>query len=183
VPSPISPPLRVTPAAVRAAVSSFPNGSAGGPDGLRPQHLKDLLVNSTNKDPLLSDITNLCNLFLSGNIPNNVCPTIFGANLLAISKKGGGVRPIAVGYVWRRLTAKVVCSHVKDRSLALLAPRQLGFAVKGGAEGVGTQDGFFFKTCSLEKYSLTSTSKMLSIAFGEIAFLTSLKSTFPSIPT
>ena len=27
---------------VRKAIISFPNGSAGGPDGLRPQHLKDL---------------------------------------------------------------------------------------------------------------------------------------------
>ena len=29
--------------AVRRAVASFPHGSAGGPDGLSPQHLKDML--------------------------------------------------------------------------------------------------------------------------------------------
>jgi len=28
---------------VRKAVLSFPAGSSGGPDGLRPQHLRDLL--------------------------------------------------------------------------------------------------------------------------------------------
>src|SRR5271163_754301 len=32
------------------------------------------------------------------------------------------------------LRQKVACQQVKERSLALLAPRQLGFAVKGGAE-------------------------------------------------
>ena len=84
-------------------------------------------------------------MLLSGDIPNNVRPIIFGANLLAISKKGGGVRPIAVGYVWRRLTAKVACSHVKERSLALLAPRQLGFAVKGGAEAAAHATRIFLQ--------------------------------------
>jgi len=29
---------------VRQAVLSFPAGSAGGPDGLRPQHIGDLLL-------------------------------------------------------------------------------------------------------------------------------------------
>ena len=29
---------------VQAAIKTFPGGSAGGPDGLRPQHLKDLLI-------------------------------------------------------------------------------------------------------------------------------------------
>ena len=36
-------PLQVLPLAVRSAIQSFPNGSAGGPDSLRPQHIKDLL--------------------------------------------------------------------------------------------------------------------------------------------
>jgi len=129
-----SPSLQVGPAAVRAAITSFPNGSAGGPDGMRPQHLKDLLTGAADDDPLLGVLTELTNLLLSGDIPSHIRGALFGANLLAIAKKGGGVRPIAVGYVWRRLAAKVACQHVKERSFALLAPRQLGFAVKGGAE-------------------------------------------------
>ena len=54
--------------------------------------------------------------------------------MLVIAKKTGGIRPIAVGYVWRRLAAKVACSHVKEAATALLAPRQLGFGIPGGAE-------------------------------------------------
>jgi len=50
-------------------------------------------------------ITDLVNLQLEGLIPSSVQSTLHGATLLAISKKTGGVRPIAVGYVWRRLTA------------------------------------------------------------------------------
>ena len=36
------PSLTVAEEDVRRAIASFPNGSAGGPDGLRLQHLKDL---------------------------------------------------------------------------------------------------------------------------------------------
>ena len=105
--------------------------SAAGPDGLRPQHLKDLLLGCADDSPLLEAITDLINLLLAGKVPTSA---IFGANLLAITKKSGEIRPIAVGYVWRRLAAKVACSHVKDASVAILTPRQLGFGVRNGAE-------------------------------------------------
>ena len=128
------PPLQVFPAAVKKAIQSFPNGSAAGPDGLRPQHLKDLLVGANDNNPLLVAITDLTNLMLAGGTPASVRGIIFGANLLAIMKKTGGIRPIAVGYVWRRLTAKLACNHAMGASAAILAPRQLGFGVSGGAE-------------------------------------------------
>ena len=133
-PSTTMQPLQVSSAAVRAAIQSFPNGSAAGPDGLRPQHLKDLLQGCSDVNPLMDAITDFTNLLLTGKTPTSVRGAIFGANLLAIAKKSGGIRPIAVGYVWRRLAAKVACNHVQDASAALLAPRQLGFGVKGGAE-------------------------------------------------
>jgi hypothetical protein len=128
------PPLQVSPLAIKKAILSFPNGSAGGPDGLRPQLLKDLLLGAPDDHPLLIAITELTNLQLRGHTPSSVRSTLFGAKLLAIRKKTGGIRPIAVGYVWRRLTAKVACSHVKESSSVLLAPRQLGFGIAGGAE-------------------------------------------------
>ena len=101
---------------------------------MRPQHLKDLLLGAPDDHPLLLAITDLVNLQLEGLTPSSVRSTLFGASLLAISKKTGGVRPIAVGYVWRRLTAKVACCHVKEAGATLLAPRQLGFGIAGGAE-------------------------------------------------
>jgi hypothetical protein len=79
-------------------------------------------------------IYDLVNVLLDGKTPNFVRGTIFGVNLLAISKKNGCVRPIAVGYAWRRLAAKVACNNAKDSSAALLALRQLGFGVPSEAE-------------------------------------------------
>ena len=73
-------------------------------------------------------------MLLEGRVPALVGPILFGGALTAISKKGGGVRPITVGYVWRRLTGKVACRRVSEEAAILLGPRQLGFGVAGGCE-------------------------------------------------
>jgi len=95
------PTLQVSSSAVRAAIQSFPNGSAAGPDGLRPQHLKDLLLGAPDDNQLLSAVTDLTNLLLEGKTPPSVRVALFGANLLAIRKNNGGIRPITIGYFWR----------------------------------------------------------------------------------
>jgi len=142
-------PLIATPTSVKAAIGSFASGSAAGLDGLRPQHLKDILMHYEGgtwggatrgeegppEHPLLNNITAFINLLLSGNgIPPEVGKTLYGGSLMALNKPGGGLRPIAIGLVWRRLTAKVCVQHVTKRATALLAPRQLGFGVRGGSE-------------------------------------------------
>ena len=102
---------------LQRSVQLFPSSSAAGPDGLRPQHLKDLLVGAPNNSQLLVAVTYLTNLLLEGKTPSSVRSSLFGASLLAIRKKNGGIRPIAVGYVWRRLTAKIACSHAREVSV------------------------------------------------------------------
>ena len=55
---------------------------------------------------------------------------------LALQKKDGGIRPIAVGYTLRRLTAKCANSFVIKRRSEELQPTQIGVDVSGGAEAV-----------------------------------------------
>ena len=138
------PPLDVDPAAVRhisfeavfSAIRSFPNGSAGGPDGLRPQHLRDLTGPSANEGGhrLITALTSFTKLVLEGRTPPSIRPAFFGASLIALKKKGGGFRPIAVGSTLRRLVAKVASGAVRAEMSALLAPTQLGFGVREGVE-------------------------------------------------
>ena len=118
------PPVAVTEQDVAQAVLSFPRGFAGGPDGLLPQHLKDLISNSARfgGKKLLAALTAFTNLVLSGNTPVQVRPLFFGATLTALNKKDGGVRPIAVGCTLRRMVAKVACRTVLERMGSLLAP-------------------------------------------------------------
>ena len=59
---------------------------------------------------------------------------VFGGKLFALGKKSGGVRPIAVGYTWRRLAAKCANSYALSLLRPYLSPRQLGAGIPGGCE-------------------------------------------------
>lgn len=51
-----------------------------------------------------------------------------------IPKPGGGVRPIAVGEILRRLTGKCLMGLVRQDARSFFWPAQVGVAVPGGAE-------------------------------------------------
>ena len=118
------------------AIRSFPNGSVGGPDGLSPQHVKDMIRPTTidGGAALTSALARFVNLVLEGKTPLTIHPFFLGASLTALTKKEGGVRPIAVGCTLCRFIAKVAGSKVRDEMIDLLAPRQLGYCVRGGTE-------------------------------------------------
>ena len=120
--------------AVRKAIISFPAGSAGGPDGLKPVHLKNLIGASEAGNRLLLSVTKLCNFVLSDKIHEEIRPIFFGANLFAFSKKDRGIRPIAVGNTLRRLATKVGLKPVTQELGNFLRPNQLGYGTKGGSE-------------------------------------------------
>jgi hypothetical protein len=120
---------------VTKAISSFPPGSAGGLDGMRPQILKDLL--STQGDVvvhLAQAIMAFLDVILKGEVHPSIRPIFFGASLTALKKKTGGIRPIAVGNTWRRLAAKIILSRMTPDLVSYFSPHQLGVGVKGGAE-------------------------------------------------
>ena len=83
---------------------------------------------------LISALARFVTLVLGGKTPTSIRPMFFGASLTALAKKDGGVRPIAVGCTLRRITAKVASLKVRDEMAVLLAPHQLGYGMKGGAE-------------------------------------------------
>ena len=71
---------------------------------------------------------------LRGEVPEEIIPLLYGASLIAFSKPGGGVRPIAIGSTLRRVTAKAAAFAFKTAAKSKLFPHQLGVAVPGGAE-------------------------------------------------
>ncbi|CAB3244714.1 unnamed protein product [Arctia plantaginis] len=75
--------LIVTAKEVLAVICSFRSGSAGGLDGLTPQHLKDLVCSSAGEafDALLKELTALVNLMLSGNVDDGICCKYYSAEL------------------------------------------------------------------------------------------------------
>jgi len=70
----------------------------------------------------------------TGDLPLNVREIFFGGRLIALQKKDGGIRPVAVGYTLRRLAAKCANMFVIQRRSEALSPIQVGVGVAGGAE-------------------------------------------------
>ena len=130
------PALQTDAQTVLAAINSMPSGSSGGLDGLRPRIVQQLVSKETAESGvrLLSSLTKLVNHALAGRMPDCARPSLFGASLFALEKPEGGVRPIAVGSVFRRLPAKIAAQYASTQLQAELAPAQVGVGTRGGCE-------------------------------------------------
>ena len=135
--SEISDYLHITAQEVKKAIKSFKLGSSGGPDGLQPQHLKDLTSENLGEigKQVSESIAQFANqVVYPGNVPEIVRSSFYGANLLALSKKDGGIRPIAVGNCLRRLVAKTAMARLSNDAAKMFRPHQLGVGIPTGAE-------------------------------------------------
>ena len=123
---------------VAKAVCSFSHKAEVGPDGIYPQHLKELISKSAGEGgaSLLTALTYFVNKTFKDGTPPDICQFFCGAALVAFNYKGGNVRPIAIGCTLKQLVAKCAVMRVKPSMKSLLVPHQLGFGVKNGAEAI-----------------------------------------------
>ena len=121
----------------RKGILSFHAGASGGPDGLRPGLLRSLVARGSVEagSRLLSALTDLVNVMLRAEVPQFAVPVLYSANECAIRKIDGGIRPIAVGSTFRRLSVKVGSRPVVRALLEELRPVQLGVSISGGMRG------------------------------------------------
>ena len=137
-PATVMPPKSFTPSEVLAAALSFPKGSGAGPSGMRPEHFKAVLKNTSSAlaTKALAALSKVVNVMAAGKVPVQVRPFLCGARLVAGKKKDDSLRPIAIGNLLRRVVAKCFSSALAQKAAALLAPNQLGVGVRGGAEAI-----------------------------------------------
>lgn len=119
-------------------IKSFPRGTSCGRDGLRVQHRWDCLSGAAVaiSDELVASITQVVNLFLGGKCPRALGEYIASALLTPLVKPGGGIRPIVVGSVWRRLVSKVSAIMIGHSLDGYLNDLQFGVGVSGGGEAI-----------------------------------------------
>ena len=84
---------------------TFLRGSSCGPSGLPQSDLKQCAA-CPNAKEFISALSVFLSLFASGGLPHESAPFLYACRLIPISKKDGGVRPIAVGDTLRRAAAK-----------------------------------------------------------------------------
>ena len=179
-------PLQMDPDEARIMISLMPSGSGSGLDGIRPKHLQDMTEKETcdSGRRLLTAISKLSNLMLSGGIPDFACEALFGASLCALAKPDGGVRPIAIGSVYRRVTAKAAAKHATALTLDVLKPRQLGVGVPGGCEAAIHASREFARSCSSSSATEVLVKVDISNAFNSIhraSFLSQIRDLCPSV--
>ena len=121
---------------VHKALVSFPNGSSAGLDGISLKILKEMTPKSNVQTGLnfLRALTNFVNVILEGKLPFELRPYFFGAKLIALKNPDEGLRPIAIGNTFRRLSAKCAGYHVFESRQARFGNRQVGVGTKRGAE-------------------------------------------------
>lgn len=130
--------ITVDTTAVLKAIKSFPKGTLCGRDGLRAQHILDAMSGAANAvaDELLSSLTKVVNLWLAGRRPQALSEYIASAPLMPLQKPDGGIRPIAVGTIWRRLVSKLAASSVGKEMAAYLGDFQFSVGVLCGGESI-----------------------------------------------
>ena len=122
-PGPKTPTIDV--ATVDQCLRSFPKGTGAGPSGLRVQHIVDSLC-LANKEAVLEQLAKTVEFLAAGQAPSEVSAYLAGANLVALKKKCGGLRPIAVGESLRRLVSKCLCAQARQAAQEILWPGQVG---------------------------------------------------------
>src|SRR6218665_1072755 len=115
-------------------------------NGLRSQHIYELCSCAKVGPELITAITGLVNCLLAGICPQELSNILFGCTLFALRKKGGGLRPIVIGYYWRRLSSKCANAFALTKITDYLSPKQLnGVGVSGGCEAAVHTSGRFPK--------------------------------------
>ena len=132
------PPLVADIDTVLGCIKSFPKGTSCGRDGLRAQHILDALCGegSAVSTDLLHVISVVVNLWLGGRCPTSLAEFVASAPLTPLLKPDNGIRPIAVGTIWRRLVSKVSMKGVGKEMVKYLNDYQFGVGVRGGAEAI-----------------------------------------------
>lgn len=132
------PSLSVDATAVLSALKSFPKGTSYGRDGLRAQHLLDAMSGAAAvvADDLPQSITGVVNLWLAGKCPKVLGEFVASAPLTPLLKLGGGIRPIIVGTIWRRLCSKVAAAAVSKDMTSYPGSYQFGVGIPCGGQGI-----------------------------------------------
>ena len=120
---------------IRQSVLSLAAGSAG-PSDLRSQHLKDAISSAANEagNSMCATLTDFANIILRGELPAFIKPVFASATLISLSKKSGGITPIAIGETIGRLIAKCGSTRMLKKFGTYFTPIQLGAGAKHSCE-------------------------------------------------
>ena len=116
--------------AAATAIQRHPKRSSPGPNGSRFEHWGVLAADVA----ALRAGAELLVDFLLGECPPEALNANLGARLMALRKPAGGIRPVAMGSVVRRLAARAACAALKGQIAGAVGPHQYGVGRPAGCE-------------------------------------------------
>ena len=127
--------LTLDPDAVMMSLRRAPRGSAGAGSGWLQEHFRMLALDG---GPRGFDIVfHLIQMVARGCLPPAVSAALGCCVLVPLEKPGGGVRPIAIGEVLRRIACRAVCFQFRSAFAAHFPHHQFaGVNIQGGVEQV-----------------------------------------------
>lgn len=176
-------PLVLERSSIERAIRSMSVASAAGPDGLFVSHLKQMLGADAGaaKESFITSLYAFSSACTAGRMPQQIARFFFGASLIALRKKDGGIRPIAVGCVLRRVIAKAACSLLREQAANLLCPRQLGIGVSDGATAAAHAARRFLSSCKENEGILKLDFKNAFNTVDRSHMLTAVYTHFPEL--
>ncbi|KAD4981752.1 hypothetical protein E3N88_18423 [Mikania micrantha] len=110
---------------------------------------------------LLKAISVVVNLCLAGRCPKTLAEFVASAPLMPLLKPDNGIRPIAMGMIWRRLVFKQTMRGVGKEMAKYLGDFQFGVGVPSGAEAVLHSTNIF-----LNEFHMDGSLAMLTVDFS-----------------
>ena len=95
--------------------------------GWRYAHLGGIV-----RTPVLWGLLRWVQFVADGGLSRRHARKLACARMVALRKDGAGIRPLAVGTMFRRLAGACLLSEMKKRIAEILSPLQLGVGVEGG---------------------------------------------------
>ena len=133
----LPPALELAPDLVGQVLRAFPADTAPGACGLRVQHLREA-GQPGDQQSILAHLAEVVGLMAQGRVCGAAAPVLAGASLVAVPKPRGGVRPIAIGDVLRRLTGKCLMRLVRDEATTCALHRLESESYSGSEAAVHT---------------------------------------------
>lgn len=90
-------------------------------------------------DELFTSLAGVVNLWLAGKCPPVLGEFVASAPLTLLLKPDGGIRPIAIGTIWRRLCSKLAASSVCKAMTTYLGDHQFGVGFHVGEKVLCTR--------------------------------------------
>jgi hypothetical protein len=156
--------VTVTTGEVWEAIKSAARGSSPGIDGLRFDHLYYMGEGGTHA--YLKPLTAFVNLALHGVLPQWFYEFIASADLIALAKSDGGIRPIAMGSIWRKLISKAALIHFKADIQLYFELYQYGVGSRAGCEVVNQRARELLKSNPLMCCSRRTSATLLTPCIG-----------------